>query len=109
MNNKAHFVVYDKPDCIHCKMLLKYLKSRKFNTVTNYYGDKTKTNLIDIESTNPDKANWSKQKIDKFKNEGFAEMPVVRVYDDHDKLVDTFTGFNISEITKLAKQYDFTK
>lgn len=106
---KGHFVVYDKPGCMHCKMLLKYLEGHHFKTVTNYYDDEDKTNSIDVDSANAAKASWSQQKLDKFRDEGLAAMPVVRVYnDENNELVETFTGFNVSEIMKLTKEFDFS-
>lgn len=105
---KAHFVVYSKPHCPQCMGLKMFLKAKNLNFVECYHGNKQETNVIDIESTDENKRNWSEMKRQKFIDEGYQQMPIVRVYDDeNNKLVETFTGNNRGEISKLMQEYDF--
>lgn len=105
---KAHFVVYSKPHCPQCMGLKMFLKAKNLNFVDCYHGNEAETNELDINSEDEKKRNWSESKRQKFIEEGYQQMPIVRVYNDAtDSVIETFTGNNRGEISKLMEEYDF--
>lgn len=102
----VHFVLYTKPKCIQCKMTHKVLNSLHIKPVETYHGNPKETNLIDPDSSNPDKAKWSQNKIKSIiKKTGLHSMPIVKVYSDQSgELLDTWGGFKPDRIKKWAKQ-----
>lgn len=102
----VHFVLYTKPKCIQCKMTHNVLNSLHIKPIETYHGNPKETNLIDPDSPNPYKAEWSKKKIQSLiKKTGLHSMPIVKIYDDDSgKLLDAWGGFNPDRIKKWAKK-----
>lgn len=85
----VHAVVYKKPQCMKCKMTEKQLES-----------------LMPVKEEPLFEGNdeWSYKKLDKFRNQGYGSMPVVRIYDDETgERLDAWADFRADLISKWRK------
>lgn len=103
--SKLHFVVYSKTQCPACMMTKRKLNELGVNYVDNYYGDETKPNLIDL--TDESRREWSEQKITKLKEKyGVSSMPIVKVVDEENNLVDVFGGLNMQKLNEWSTKVE---
>lgn len=103
---KVHAVMYTKPLCPGCKATTRRMDEVGLPYENTYYGNAQETNVIDIQSDDINKRNWSEQKIDKLKETYHIQsLPFIKIIDDETgEMLDSWSGFRPSEITKWAKQ-----
>lgn len=106
MENNLQFVIYSKPKCPACKMSKAHFDRNNIPYSDNYYGDKNKTNVIDIENENEEKRNWSIKKVNKIKNKyKITSMPIIKVIDKENNVLDVFGGFNVQKLNEWFEKY----
>lgn len=97
--SQLHIVIYGKPNCFPCSMSKKYLVENDIPHTDCYYGNPEETNMVDVSSTNQKKREWSEQKIEKLKaTYGAKAMPVVKVVDGTNNVIDYWTGYQPNKI-----------
>jgi len=81
-----HAVIYTKPNCPKCRMTENKLReSMRVKTEHLFEGNEE----------------WSQRKLEKFREQGYASMPVVRIYyDDTGKRLDDWCDMRIDLIHK---------
>lgn len=96
-----HAVLYTKPKCVQCKMTRRKMTVLNFPYVDNYYGDCHEDNLIDVESSDEKKRNWSIEKIEKLKQKyHIKSLPFIKIVDDDNKVLDSWVGFRPDKISE---------
>lgn len=82
----VHGVVYSKPNCMKCKMTENKLRESMF---------------VKDEPMFNGNEEWSQQKIEKFREQSYGSMPVVRIYDDNTgERLDDWSDFRMDLIQK---------
>ena len=56
MNRTVHAVLYTRPNCVQCKKTVKLMRDIGFCYADTYYGDVSKTNSIEENSSNEKKS-----------------------------------------------------
>lgn len=100
-----HLVIYSKPNCVQCKMTKMLIQKLNYPYSDNYHGDLHLNNVIDINSNDSKKREWSEHKIQSLiRKTGLHKMPIVKVRDnDTGAILDTFGGFQPDRIKKWYK------
>lgn len=83
----THAVIYDKPGCSKCKLTEQLLSESM----------RTKVEHLFIGNDE-----WSDRKLEKFRDQGYSSMPVVRIYsgDGDRQRVDDWCDFRPDRINK---------
>lgn len=99
-NYNNHLVIYSIPNCIQCRMTKQLLDKLNYPYSDNYHGNEKETNIIDINSEDETKREWSLNKIESLKNKTkLRQMPIVKVRDEKTgELLDVWGGFQPSKI-----------
>ena len=84
-----HAVLYHTPNCQKCKLTLKQL---------------SKGMRVKVEYLFDGNDEWSERKIDKFREQGYASFPVVRIYsDDTGERLDDWCDLQVGNIQRWVK------
>ena len=94
-----HIVIYSKNNCRACQMNKRFIAEHNIEYVDNYYGNPDEPNYLDLESTDPNRQQWSWDKLSKIKSKyNVSQMPLVKVVDEEGNLMDYWSGFRPNKI-----------
>lgn len=86
----VHAVLYSTPNCYKCKITTRELQ---------------KVMRVKEEHLFESNDDWSEQKIEKFRQQGYGSFPVVRIYDDATgKRLDEWCDMQIGKINNWKQK-----
>ena len=88
--SKYHSVLYHTPNCYKCKLTMQELQ---------------KVMRVKVEHLFDGNDDWSDRKIQKFREQGYASFPVVRIYEtESGRRMDDWCDFQVAKINHWVQK-----